>query len=276
MKRRCVLLIDLIMLVCLSAGLIYVLLWACSREQHTPQVYQRPMSTVSASSATPTATELPLMDFTELQQQNPDVVGWVNIPGTSIDYPVMQTTDNQFYLRHGLDREYDQLGLPFLDYECKLVESDQLILYGHNMGEDRTERFSPLQDYRDPEYYKQHPVIYFYTPEETVRYKVVAVFGLTARVEDADYFAFNEWINFPDEDARQRYLEQIEQRAFYMAGDFAHEEETLLTLCTCTYEMPDARLVVVARPMRENESEQADPVTVNPEPLLPLRWPRNE
>ena len=59
-----------------------------------------------------------------------------------------------------------------------------------------------------------------------------------------------------------------------MAGDFADEEETLLTLCTCTYEMPDARLVVVARPMRENESEQADPVTVNPEPLLPLRWPR--
>ena len=139
------------------------------------------------------------------------------------------------------------------------------------------ERFSSPQHYRDPEYYSQHPVIYFYTPHETMRYKVTAVLGLTARTEDADYFAFNELIDFPDSDARQRYMEQIAQRAFYMAGDFAHEEETLLTLCTCTYlGMPDARLVVVARPMRENESEQADPVTVNPEPLLPLRWPRNE
>ena len=66
------------------------------------------------------------------------------------------------------------------------------------MGEGREDRFSSLQHYPDPEYYSQHPVIYFYTPHETMRYKVTAVLGLTARTEDADYFAFNELIDFPD------------------------------------------------------------------------------
>ena len=274
MRHLRVLLVDLLAFICLLLALTQLLSRSISPAQESEQVSSQVVAMQTPSSVE--SDQLPLMDFSDLKQRNPEVVGWIRIPETPIDFPVMQTTDNQFYLHHGLDGEYDRLGLPFLDYECCLEESDQLIVYGHNMGEGREERFSSLQHYRDPEYYSQHPVICFYTPHETMRYKVTAVLGLTARTEDADYFAFNELIDFPDSDARQRYMEQIAQRAFYMAGDFAHEEETLLTLCTCTYEMPDARLVVVARPMRENESEQADPVTVNPEPLLPLRWPRNE
>ena len=63
------------------------------------------------------------------------------------------------------------------------------------------------------------------------------------------------------------------KRAFYTTGDYARADERLLTLCTCTYEMSDARLLIMARPLRDGETLTADEVTVNPDPLLPARWP---
>ena len=63
------------------------------------------------------------------------------------------------------------------------------------------------------------------------------------------------------------------KRAFYRTGDYARADERLLTLCTCTYEMSDARLLIMSRPLRDGETLTADEVTVNPDPLLPARWP---
>lgn len=211
--------------------------------------------------------------FADLLAQNPDVVGWITIPDTPIDLPVMQTTDNAFYLRHGLDKEYDDLGLPFVDYECDVKSSRNLIIYGHNMGVDDTDRFSSLQEYRDTDYYAEHPVIQLDTLYGSGAYKIVAVFAVTARTSDEDYFQFNKYVDFEDDDAEQEYLDAVQERAFYTTGDYARADENLLTLCTCTYEMADARLVVMARPLREGESTEADGVTVNPDPLLPARWP---
>ena len=211
--------------------------------------------------------------FADLLAQNPDVVGWITIPDTPIDLPVMQTTDNEFYLRHGLDKEYDNLGLPFVDYECDLKNSRNLIIYGHNMGVDDTDRFSSLQEYRDTSYYAKHPVIQLDTLYGSQTYKVIAVFAVTARTSDEDFFQFNKYVDFEDDAAEQEYLDAVEERAFYTTGDYARADEHLLTLCTCTYEMDDARLVVMARPLREGESTEADSVTVNPDPLLPARWP---
>ena len=185
----------------------------------------------------------------------------------------MQTTDNEFYLRHGLDKEYDNLGLPFVDYECDLKNSRNLIIYGHNMGVDDTDRFSSLQEYRDTSYYAKHPVIQLDTLYGSQTYKVIAVFAVTARTSDEDYFQFNKYVDFEDDAAEQEYLDAVQARAFYTTGDYARADEHLLTLCTCTYEMDDARLVVMARPLREGESTEADSVTVNPDPLMPARWP---
>lgn len=221
----------------------------------------------------PTATPLPLMDFTDLLARNPDVVGWITIAGTPVDYPVLQSRDNTFYLRHGLDKEYDNEGLPFADYECDVQNGRHLILYGHNMGVGRTERFSSLQNYRDPAYYAEHPVIQYNTPRESLLYKIVGVYALSSRSGDPDYFAFNEYVDFADDAAEQAYLAEVSPRCFYTAGDFVRPDERLLTLCLCTYEMADARLLVMARPLRPGESPEADDVTVNERPQLPVRWP---
>ena len=149
-----------------------------------------------------------------------------------------------------------------------------LILYGHNMGEGRSERFSSLQGYRDPDYYTRHPVIRLDTLYGSALYKVVAVYALSARTDDPDYFPFNTYVDFSDEEAEQQYLDEVARRAFNPPGDSPGGGERLLTLCFCTYEMEDARMLVMARPLRDGESTEADEVHSNPDPQLPSRWPR--
>lgn len=262
---------------CLAAGAMMLPDWMqeqALRNRRPPAVVAAPSAEpqpVSAPESTP--TPLPLMDFTGLLARNPDVVGWITIDDTPVDYPVLQGRDNAFYLRHGLDKEYDNEGIPFADYECDVQNGRHLILYGHNMGEGKTQRFSSLQNYRDPDYYASHPVIRYHTPGESLLYKVVGVCALTARTEDPDYFAFNEYADFGDDNAEQAYLGEMSRRCFYTTGDFVRPDERLLTLCLCTYEMADARLLVMARPLRAGESPDADPVTINESPLLPVRWP---
>ena len=211
----------------------------------------------------------PPRDFTDLLARNPDVVGWIAIDGTPVDFPVTQTTDNTYYLSHDLDRQYDPEGIPFADYECDAGQGDHLIIYGHNMGKGQTARFSSLQNYRHPDYYTRHPVIQLDTPEGSALYKIAAVYALSARPEDGDYFDFNRHVEFADEADRQRYLDEVAARSFYTAGEPPRPGERLLSLCICTYEMEDARLIVMARPLRPGEDGGPDPVTENPSPACP-------
>lgn len=236
-----------------------------------PEPVQQPQAT-AVPTIQPAATPQP-RDFTALLERNPDVIGWIKIDNTDVDLPVMQTDDNSFYLKHDLDKNYDDLGLPYLDYECDMEQSRHLILYGHNMGVGDTVRFSSLQGYRDPQYYQEHPVIELDSLTGGQYYKVVAVYAITTRESDGDVFHFNQYIDFADDAAEQEYLDEVAQRAFYTTGDYAYASERLLTLCTCTYEMQDARLLIMARPLRDGETLAADDVTVNPDPLLPARWP---
>ena len=175
---------------------------------------QRPAAAVQADAADPAATPDPAAvaeaqqaRFADLLARNPDVVGWVCVPGTNIDYPVLQTGDNQFYLRHDLDRQYDVRGLPFADFECDLQSGRHLIIYGHNMGDDETDRFTDLQNYQDPDYYAAHPTIQLDTLYESTVYKIVAAFAVTARTDDPDYFAYNSYTDFADDAAEQTYLD---------------------------------------------------------------------
>ncbi|PWM60035.1 MAG: hypothetical protein DBX91_04885 [Subdoligranulum variabile] len=258
-----------------AACLTAVLLLAPGRLREEELQDLRPQA-VATPTPTPTPTPAPLaqMDFSALLARNPDVVGWISIDDTPVDYPVVQGTDNEYYLHHDLDGAYDALGVPFADYECDVEHGRHLILYGHNMGEGRSERFSSLQGYRDPDYYTRHPVIRLDTLYGSALYKVVAVYALSARTDDPDYFPFNTYVDFSDEEAEQQYLDEVARRAFYTTGDYARAGERLLTLCFCTYEMEDARMLVMARPLRDGESTEADEVHSNPDPQLPSRWPR--
>lgn len=240
----------------------------------TAEPEQTPEPQVTAAPTMQPAVTPEPRDFTALLERNPEVIGWIKIDDTDVDLPVMQREgDNSYYLKHDLDGNWDDLGLPYLDYECDIQQSRHLILYGHNMGVGDTVRFSSLQNYREPEYYQEHPVIELDSLNGGQYYKIVAVYAITTRESDGDVFHFNQYVNFADDAAEQEYLDEVAKRAFYTTGDYARADERLLTLCTCTYEMSDARLLIMARPLRDGETLMADEVTVNPDPLLPARWP---
>ena len=240
---------------------------------------QESQNTVAPPMGEPEATPDPAAEeaaqrakYADLIARNPEFAGWIEIPGVDIDLPILQTTDNYFYLYHDLDRADDKRGMPFADYECDMKNGRHIILYGHNMGVNNTDRFSNLQKYRDADYYTAHPYLKLDTLYKSEIYKIVAVYAVTSRESDGDVFHFNQYIDL-DDAAEQTFLDEVAKRAFYTTGDYARADERLLTLCTCTYEMSDARLLIMARPLRDGETLMADEVIINPDPLLPARWP---
>ena len=262
----------------LVGGLIF---WLPSYKEKKEMEAIKPQETQNAAPHTdePEATPDPAAEeaaqrakYADLIARNPEFAGWIEIPGVDIDLPILQTTDNYFYLYHDLDRADDKRGMPFADYECDMKNGRHLIIYGHNMGVNNTDRFSNLQKYRDADYYTAHPYLQLDTLYKSEIYKIVAVYAVTSRESDGDVFHFNQYIDL-DDAAEQTFLDEVAKRAFYTTGDYAYPTERLLTLSTCTYQMDDARLVILARPLRDGETTEADTVHINIDPLLPARWP---
>ena len=262
----------------LVGGLIF---WLPSYKEKKEMEAIKPQETQNAAPPTdePEATPDPAAEeaaqrakYADLIARNPEFAGWIEIPGVDIDLPILQTTDNYFYLYHDLDRADDKRGMPFADYECDMKDGRHLIIYGHNMGVNNTDRFSNLQKYRDADYYTAHPYLKLDTLYKSEIYKIVAVYAVTSRESDGDVFHFNQYIDL-DDAAEQTFLDEVAKRAFYTTGDYAYPTERLLTLSTCTYQMDDARMVILARPLRDGETTAADEVHINSDPLLPARWP---
>ena len=282
MKRRTKALLAAVISGAAFAGLVGGLtFWLPSYKEKKEMEAIKPQETQNAAPPTdePEAPLDPAAEeaaqrakYADLIARNPEFAGWIEIPGVDIDLPILQTTDNYFYLYHDLDRADDKRGMPFADYECDMKNGRHLIIYGHNMGVNNTDRFSNLQKYRDADYYTAHPYLQLDTLYKSEIYKIVAVYAVTSRESDGDVFHFNEYIDL-DDAAEQTFLDEVAKRAFYTTGDYAYPTERLLTLSTCTYQMDDARMVILARPLRDGETTEADTVHVNSDPLLPARWP---
>lgn len=113
--------------------------------------------------------------YADVYAQNSDLVGWVSIPGTRIDYPVMQTKDNpDFYLKHAFDKSYSSYGVPYVQENCDIGVSDNLVLYGHHMNNGSM--FSDLCKYESEDFYREHKIIHFDTLESFGEYEVIAAF----------------------------------------------------------------------------------------------------
>ena len=173
-----------------------------------------------------------------LYAQNSDFLGWLCIPGTEIDYPVMHTpNDPQKYLRRNFDGEYSSSGVPFLDYRCN-TDSDNLIIYGHNMGNGTM--FGTLKRYTEKEHLAEYPSIEWETESGCVRYKIFAV----AYVQKTD-----DWYGFidaKDETTYTEWLKYIRSKAMLTTDVVPVYGQQLLTLSTCHGSGRDGRLLVVA------------------------------
>ncbi len=184
--------------------------------------------------------EAPTMqhDFTALQAENPECIGWVSIPGTEVDFPIMQSQDKpEFYLDHDFSREYDMYGLPFLDARCSL-DNGNLLVYGHHMNDGSM--FSCLHKYQDKEFWQAHQEVVFETSAGEDLYCVAAVLRLKGSYKPG------EWSIFQSAEPDGRTMEEIAARQLYDTDVEILPGDKLLTLVTCEYSQQNGRLAVIA------------------------------
>ena len=181
------------------------------------------------------------LTFEELLEINPDTVGWLTIPDTTVDYPIVQAGDNQFYLKTGYDRQYSYVGCPFLDSRCaEGFEGFNAIVYGHHI---KHEMFGDIAKFSDIDYMRERPSGTLLTEDgqHNVQFFAYLTVPSTSKVYDTGI------VNKTDRDG---YIDSLFDLASYTVGQTAEslkrrDDLRLLLLSTCTYEFENARGVLV-------------------------------
>ena len=187
-----------------------------------------------------------LDEYKNLYNMNRKLIGWLKIDDTNIDYPVMQTSDNEYYLDHNMNQEKDRNGALFLDKDCDVIEtSTNLIIYGHHMKSGRM--FGNLDDYASESYYKKHSLIQFDTIYEKGTYEVMYVFRSKVYSEGEVVFKYYQFIDCYSEQEFESNMKEMAALSLYDTGVTAEYGDKLLTLSTCDSTIDDGRFVVVAK-----------------------------
>ncbi|MCM1388548.1 MAG: class B sortase [Bacillus sp. (in: Bacteria)] len=194
------------------------------------------------------AEQQPVMldKFIELYPVNHEMVGWLSIPGTVIDYPVMQCEDNEYYLHHSFYGEEDKYGCLFVkDIADVNTPGTNFIIYGHNMKDGSM--FGMLDEYGNEAFYDEHTTLEFDTLYEERTYEIMAVFRSQVYQEDEDVFKYYQFYQADTEEEFSRFYENVMTASLYETGVTAAYGDTFLMLSTCAYHEEDGRLVVVAK-----------------------------
>ena len=173
------------------------------------------------------------IDFDTLCNKNQDVVAWIYCPDTPINYPIVQASDNEYYLRRLLDGSYNTAGTLFIDYRNAADLSDwNSIIYGHNLKHEAM--FGSLPNYEAQSYYEAHPQLFLLTPEHD--YVIELLAGFTTSADDEIYNGFSA-----DKDARTRLLQSWLNSSDFISNIEYTAEQQLITLSTCSYQYHTAR-----------------------------------
>lgn len=182
-----------------------------------------------------------------LYLENADMVGWIQIEGTNIDYPVMQTpADPNYYLHHDFEKNYTDYGCPFAQVNCDVqAPSDNVILYGHNMKDGSM--FADLAKYRSKDFWQDHKTVWFDTAVGGYAYEIFAVIHTTVQADAADAFPFYLFVDASSPEEFADYVSACKARALYDTGIFAEYGDKLLTLSTCDNITDGGRLLIIAK-----------------------------
>jgi len=180
------------------------------------------------------------VDFDVLKDISEDVCGWIRIEGTHIDYPVAQHTDNEFYIRHGIDGEAINTGSIFVDYRIRHpFEKENTVIYGHNQR--NSAMFHDLVLYEDETYAKEHEYVIIYLPDgRELTYRVFAAYQTPA---DGKTYS----MAFASKDSFYSYLLEMQSLSLVDFGVSLSAEDKIITLSTCTNDGDNNRMVVQAK-----------------------------
>ncbi|MCT8137901.1 class B sortase [Anaerobacillus sp. CMMVII] len=181
-----------------------------------------------------------IMDkFLPLLEKNEDTVGWITIPNTQVDYPIVKKEDNDFYLHHNFEGERSNGGTIFMDFRNIGDGTDRhTILYGHNMRDGTM--FQGLMKYKQSDFFSDNQMITFYTLYEETKWEI-----FSAYVTDTNYYYIPT--RFRSKRDYLDFLEGIQGKSLFQSEIEFTDEDKILTLSTCSYEFLDARFVVHAR-----------------------------
>ena len=216
-----------------------------------------------------------------MYSQNSDLVGWLTIGGTAIDYPIMHCKNNTYYLNnHNSFDKSSRYGTPFLDFRCNKFDlSKNTVIYGHRMLNDT--HFGSLDNFSDVEYYKSHPIIKYQTLNKSYTFKIYAVFYATTESSVDGGYVFNYYNPNMSSSNFNGYIQMLNQYALYTTDAGLKSDDKIITLSTCSHFYDslksggvDARFVVVGRLLRSGESESVNTnnVLVNSDYRKPQLW----
>ena len=201
-----------------------------------------PVATVPADPTASAAPETdpivyPLVDFDALHEINPNIIAWIYIEGTNINYPVVRGTDNEYYVKHMLDGRYNKAGSIFMDYRNNPDFLDKhTILYGHNMKNDTM--FADITNYRSQEYYDSHPIGLLMTPDGNFYFEIIAAH--VAKLSGSSWDLF-----FDSVDEALAWAHSAMDKSDFISRYDPTQKDIYITLSTCSYEFNNARFVLV-------------------------------
>lgn len=196
------------------------------------------------------------IDWNTLLARNSETVGWITVPGTHIDYPVVKTTDNDFYLTHDFDKQESRFGTPFLDVQFdvnRIPKAQNAVLYAHSSTYGNQIGFEGLSKYEDEAYFKAHPTFYFttiYDGSVPVEYQVAAVIKADATYDyrRPDFADQTDFIN---------YYNGIMQQSLYNTGTVILPDDDIATLSTCVFDTDDGRIAIIGKRISQRPTDQS-------------------
>lgn len=192
-----------------------------------------------------------LPEYAELYKQNKDMVGWIYINDTNINYPVMQSIGKpNFYLKHGFDKSYTDYGCPYVAESCDVSKpSDNLIVYGHHMKNGSM--FSDLEKFKKKDFWEEHKTFNFNTLYAKQTYEIIAVIKTIVYTESSGEFKYFQFSDAESPENFNNYISKCKQKAIYETGVTAEYGDKLVTLSTCEYSSTNGRLVLIAKKIDE-------------------------
>lgn len=172
----------------------------------------------------------------DLSSINSDYQFWINVEGTNIDYPVVQGSDNDFYLNHDFNKNYLPAGSIFLDYRNDFETDYNTVIYGHHMR--NSTMFGQMEKFKKEDFFEKNKTITLTSENAIYEYEIFAI-----GVYDAD-FGYNA-VDFNDEDDFNNFLDKILSKSMY-SRNIVNSSDKIITLSTCSYEYDNARTAIFA------------------------------
>lgn len=188
-------------------------------------------------------------EYSKLYQANNDIIGWIKINGTKVDYPVMQTQDDpEYYIRRGFDKESTSSGTPFMDAASDIfIPTSNFMIYGHNMKNGTM--FHDILKYESKDFYKEHKKIKFDTIYKGGQgtYEVIAAGYTQIYPKDSDKFKYYQYAGITTESEFNEFIRGVRSLTPYKMDGTAEYGDQLITLSTCAYHVDEGRFFVVAK-----------------------------